>query len=386
LDKTADAYELQSAEKPGSSSPRSLRPRPSPVDESDMGTDARSDTSIGVDDPINMARALAVLYLSGGLLVLLSLLLPHPQDANVVGLWTMVGIGFGAGIGGLIWARHARVWMVQAMLAFGTACISLCVLFSGVGAGIYSFMFVWVALVAGTFFSGRAVAAHVAWVILSWGLVLSQVEEMTGFSVLTRWALGSLVLIVTAAVLTSLMARRRSSEMALRDLQAEFQHLAHHDPLTGLPNRRLFESELAREFARAERQGVPLSVIALDLNDFKDYNDEHGHVAGDRLLKETAAAWLSVLREEDLIARFGGDEFLALLNDCPQTQADTVAQRLCAAVPLGQTCSTGVATWDRSEDAAGLLARADEALYASKARAAAAASPRQPLGDRPPSA
>jgi diguanylate cyclase (GGDEF)-like protein len=350
-----------------------------------MGANAHhSGLPVGADDPTDMARALGVLYLSGGLLVLLSLLLPHPADANTAGLWAIVGIGIVAGTAGLLGAKHARVWMVHAMLAFGTACISVCVLFSGVAAGIYSFMFVWVALMAGAFLPGRAVAAHVGWVVLAWGFVLSQVEEMTGFSVLTRWALGSLVLIVTAAVLTSLMARRRSSEMALRDLQAEFRHLAHHDPLTGLPNRRLFESELARELARAERHGFPLSVAALDLNDFKDYNDEHGHVAGDRLLKEAAAAWLGVLRDEDLIARFGGDEFVAVLSDCPEAEAHAIALRLSRLVPLDQTCSTGVATWDGTESAGALLARADKALYAAKAAYESPNHPSPPLLPKSP--
>jgi diguanylate cyclase (GGDEF)-like protein len=302
------------------------------------------------------------------LLVLISLFLPHPEGAETAGLFGVAGTAAVVGAASLIWAKHARMWTVHAVLGTGTALISLCVYFAGVAAGIYSAMFVWVVLVAGSFFGSRAIAAHVGWVLVSWGLVLVLVEEPSGFSMITRWTLGALVIGVAAAVMSEIVAGRRETEEQLRSAQDELKALAHHDPLTGIANPRLFEEELAREMARARRQGWPLCLLTIDLDDFKGYNDEHGHVAGDRLLKAAASAWAETLRAEDVLARLGGDEFAALLPNCPSAEAERVAERLCAATPLEQSCSTGVACWDSRESAEQWRERADRGMYEAKHR------------------
>ena len=320
----------------------------------------------GSDDTPQMARVLGVLYLSGGLLILLSLLFTHPENAYVEGLFGIVCIGVLGGVCLISWARLVRAWMVHAVLALGTILICLAEYAAGVGAGVYSAMFFWVVLMAASFFSREAVVAQVALIVVSWGVTLAALEETSGFSSMTRWALGSLVLIVAAAVVSEIVAGRRAGEEDRERLQRELVHMAHHDALTGAANRRLFEQELPREMARAKRRGASLCVLALDLNHFKAYNDMHGHVAGDRLLKATASAWSDGLRSADLLARVGGDEFIALLPDCHPVEAERVADRLTRSVPLGQTCSTGIACWDGSESAEALLGRADRAMYASK--------------------
>ena len=142
--------------------------------------------------------------------------------------------------------------------------------------------------------------------------------------------------------------------------------LARTDPLTGLANRRGWDEQLARELARARRSGEALSVALLDLDDFKAFNDAHGHQAGDRLLLEAAAAWNDQLREVDILCRWGGDEFAALLPACHRTQADEVIARLRAATPRQQCCAAGVASWDGRETPEGLLGRADKALFDAK--------------------
>ena len=105
----------------------------------------------------------------------------------------------------------------------------------------------------------------------------------------------------------------------------------------------------------------------LDLDRFKDYNDDHGHQAGDRLLKEAAGAWRAVLRETDLLARYGGEEFAVALPGLRRpTPPASLVERLRAVTPGGESCSAGLACWDGSETADDLLGRADAALYEAK--------------------
>jgi len=147
---------------------------------------------------------------------------------------------------------------------------------------------------------------------------------------------------------------------------AKLETLSDTDELTGAPNRRVWFRQIPYEIARAQRSGRPLSVAIIDIDHFKDYNDTYGHQEGDRLLQGAASAWQDQLRAGDLLVRFGGDEFVALLPDCDLVNAGRAMERLRAAMPHNQTCSTGVAclAWDESAD--DLLARADQALYASK--------------------
>ena len=148
-------------------------------------------------------------------------------------------------------------------------------------------------------------------------------------------------------------------------LYREVGRLARTDSLTGVPNRRAWDEELPRELARAARSGQPVCVALLDLDHFKQYNDRHGHQAGDRFLKEAAAAWQAVVRRTDVMARYGGEEFAILLLDCDLEDAMEIADRLRTAQPEG-TCSLGIAQWDGREDVTALVARADRALYAAK--------------------
>jgi diguanylate cyclase (GGDEF)-like protein len=104
----------------------------------------------------------------------------------------------------------------------------------------------------------------------------------------------------------------------------------------------------------------------LDLDHFKDYNDERGHQAGDRLLKQSAAAWVTELRASDTLARYGGEEFTVALPGCTITNAKALVERLREVMPGGQTVSAGVACWNGRESAEELVGRADAALYQAK--------------------
>jgi diguanylate cyclase (GGDEF)-like protein len=157
----------------------------------------------------------------------------------------------------------------------------------------------------------------------------------------------------------------------------ELARLARKDPLTGLPNRRALDEELARAVARAARAGTPLSAVALDVDHFKRVNDLHGHGAGDAVLAAVAARAAAALRAGDLVARTGGEEFVVLLPGANLARAAEAAERIRAAVAdeavvvggiaLSVTVSLGCAELlPGDEGGRSLLARADARLYGAK--------------------
>jgi diguanylate cyclase (GGDEF)-like protein/PAS domain S-box-containing protein len=172
----------------------------------------------------------------------------------------------------------------------------------------------------------------------------------------------------------SLIYARAADVTELKQVEAEreellgkVQEMAAHDPLTGLPNRRTLEEQLPREMARCRRTESPLCVAIIDIDHFKAYNDTHGHLAGDEVLRECARAWDGALRGEDTIVRFGGEEFLVLLPGTAPGEAAEVVERLRERTPRDQTCSAGLACWDFVESVDDLLGRADAALSLAKA-------------------
>ena len=166
--------------------------------------------------------------------------------------------------------------------------------------------------------------------------------------------------------LIDLLAAEGTTTLARVELVDRLASVARTDDLTGLPNRRAWNEELPREISRARREKTPLCVAILDLDCFKAFNDEHGHQAGDRLLKQAAAAWSGQLRATDLLARYGGEEFALALPGIPEQEAMIVLERLRGATPEGQSCSAGAAFWQEDESSAELLGRADAALYDAK--------------------
>jgi diguanylate cyclase (GGDEF)-like protein len=152
----------------------------------------------------------------------------------------------------------------------------------------------------------------------------------------------------------------------------EFLKLAMVDPLTGLHNRRYAQERLATEIARAQRHQSSLTVLTLDLNDFKRINDRYGHPAGDLALRRFAERLSSAIRGSDLAVRMGGDEFVVLLPECQLGQVQAVLNRLS---PLGievegekvfLAFSAGWTEYRMGETPEQLLQRADHSLYADK--------------------
>jgi diguanylate cyclase (GGDEF)-like protein len=141
------------------------------------------------------------------------------------------------------------------------------------------------------------------------------------------------------------------------------------DGLTGLANRRAWDERLAHEIAAARRSGSTLTLALLDFDHFKRFNEAHGHAAGDRLLCAFARRALTALREVDVLARWGGEEFAVLLPSCPsEAAAASILDRIRSSVPYNQSCSVGLATWDGREKVEELMRRADDALYLVKSR------------------
>ena len=171
--------------------------------------------------------------------------------------------------------------------------------------------YTWTAVYVAYFFRPRAARVYAALMITALGLGLLVARAPTDLSV---WVTISTMVWVAVAVLTRLNARLRAD--------------AHTDGLTGLLNRTGFAVAAARQRAMARRRGEPLALAVIDLDDFKRVNDRDGHAAGDRLLVELAAAWTASLRPGDLLARFGGDEFVLLRRGGDRGQVDNVLARL----------------------------------------------------------
>jgi diguanylate cyclase (GGDEF)-like protein/PAS domain S-box-containing protein len=162
----------------------------------------------------------------------------------------------------------------------------------------------------------------------------------------------------------------------LKETERRLLLAANYDPLTGAANRRLLEDRLSHAIALGRRRGWTLAVLYLDVDRFKAINDERGHVVGDHVLREMAARLRGCVREEDTVARVGGDEFVLVLEDVKdaETAARIAAKVLDAArrpVHYGEdwfvvTASVGIALLAENETAEALIARADAALYDAK--------------------
>ncbi|MFO1335294.1 MAG: EAL domain-containing protein [Piscinibacter sp.] len=165
--------------------------------------------------------------------------------------------------------------------------------------------------------------------------------------------------------------------------QARIHHLAHHDALTGLPNRMSFMEQLQQHMVAAEAEGTRLALLFIDLDHFKRVNDSLGHLVGDTLLRTVAARILASLRATDVVARFGGDEFMVLLHGGPSREqqrddVDEVARKLLAAIevpvnaegrPISVTPSIGVAFFPGDAGTPDeLIKNADSAMYLAKSK------------------
>ncbi|MBC7995597.1 MAG: GGDEF domain-containing protein [Rhizobacter sp.] len=186
--------------------------------------------------------------------------------------------------------------------------------------------------------------------------------------------LGRCVMLSVINVQNNRLLRDRGQKMA--ETLVKIERLANHDELTGVLNRRRLLQILAEEMAHTDRSGAPVSVALFDLDHFKTVNDTLGHLSGDLVLKQFAAAVQAQARTTDRFGRYGGEEFLLILTGADVAQADQAVERARQALAqvdwssvapgLRITFSAGVATYREKESAELLLGRADLGLYSAK--------------------
>jgi diguanylate cyclase (GGDEF)-like protein len=295
------------------------------------------------------AALLSLLYGVGGTFSLLTAAWPLHPDAPV-----SLGLAIGAValvVAATVWWRGARLTDREVHGALVLASVLVAALASrfmtAVGIVALGPIIVTLCLYAGWFLSLRAARAHATdtLALASGGALLA---APSGFVV--PW----LVVIVAAASLTEIQGR----------LAEQLRRAATTDPLTGLANRRAWETEAGRALSHAVRTGEPVTIAVLDLDHFKDVNDRAGHEAGDALLRDLTARWSAELREADLLGRYGGDEFVLCLPGTDLDGAREILGRLSACHAF--QWSAGTASAGPGDTLTALLSRADAELYAQK--------------------
>lgn len=319
------------------------------------------------EDPANMARTFAYLFGTGATLVLVSLFLPHSPDRDTTGLLLAALAAYLVAIGFLVAFDRLPLWVYEASPLAGTALVSLAVYFGGPQAATsYAMYYFWVALAACYFLRPPIAMAHLVIASLAYGFVLLIGPGHVVLPGLT-WAVVTGTLMIVGILMTTL---RGQVERLVRQLAAA----ARTDSLTQLANRRELEDRFTAELERSTRTARPLSILILDLDWFKEYNDRFGHSAGDRALVMLAQALKRATRTSDVVARLGGEEFGVLAPETDETEGFLLAERLRAEVRQAfaretekMTISCGVASFPIHGITSGeLLHAADRALYEAK--------------------
>ena len=234
----------------------------------------------------------------------------------------------------------------------------------------------------GVFFSLALAAVYLALVFL----ILPGRPYETAAALIRAGAFAAISVIISALsseikasveALTREIDGHRKTETALRESENRYMELSITDSLTGLHNQRHFYQMLQAEIGRSERYGRPLSLILLDIDDFKHFNDTFGHMEGDRVLERIGATITRCVRRTDSAFRYGGEEFTVIMPETAGDHAATVAERIRAEfreeryrpVPgteVFKTVSTGVAEYRPGEDMKDFISRADRSMYEAK--------------------
>ena len=257
-------------------------------------------------------------------------------------------------------APSRRAWLVWLAAALGILAIGLVDFLSGVELRVLPLYYAPISLVAWHVGRGSALAAA-ALCALSW--LASNSLAGLHYSHSWLWFVNTVVQAASFAIVGLLIA-------TLRDALVRERALSRTDPLTSLPNTRAFYQDADRILALCRRQGRPVTLAYIDLDDFKAVNDAAGHQRGDDLLRDFAALLRAALRPSDLCARLGGDEFAVLLADADSREAGVVLERLRALLPerVAVTGSIGAVTFvTPPASLQEMVSAADAQMYAAKA-------------------
>jgi len=297
-----------------------------------------------------IAWSLALLFLFKGLICLATVAFPisSAEPTGLVGAAGATAIAAACGV----WLFATRIPLLgfELLAAVGSLMTSNLVAHAATHGGmmIVAFAYPWIAIYSAHFFPRRGVNAQGLLISVGFGAGLL-------FSGLSHVAIYWVVVTVTIWSICILLGNL--SEILRRQVGT--------DPLTGLLNRSGFLDAALRERALANRTGSPLAVAVIDLDDFKQINDRAGHAAGDELLAALGRHWRECIRPSDILARYGGDEFVLLLPSTTPTGAEAALERLRGGEdPVGW--SIGISEWLPGEDLDAPLARADKHLYESK--------------------
>lgn len=314
-------------------------------------------------------RALGALMLAGGVFAGITVALPPAatgSDELVLGCGALATI---TGIALLLSRTPVRESIMGAAVALGTLLVTVATSEGGpasTGTGDNEMLYVWVCLFSFYFFSVPHALLQLGFVALAYAWLLHR-EGVVLNAAATQW----LITLGTLLVAGLLVARLRTW---LQRLVRELTDRARIDSLTGLLNRNALEERAELEFARSRRNGHPISLLVVDVDDFKAINDTLGHPAGDGVLRRVAAALESETRVSDAVSRVGGDEFAVLMPGVERGAVTDTAERLLRAVQAAGveagaslTISVGVAV----ESGGGgslqtLWSAADIAMYQAK--------------------
>jgi len=332
---------------------------------------------------VAVGRVAGLLFCAGGAMsVPASLILNHPPSALVVAGLALLG-GF-SGVVCLLapWRRLSWRWLHFAAVV-ATAEVALSV-WAEKHVAVFSWFYVLVAAALGYAFSDRRkLAAHMAVIGAAMALPLIYSTDPLGDAV-PRTVLGIAVVAVTVALVAWLREQ-------LERNQAELRELASRDPLTGVGNYRLLHERLEYELRRHQRGRRPLAILLIDLDRFKQVNERMGHAAGDEVLRRVGRALSAAVRDQDTVARQGGDEFAVLAPETDFAGATILAARIrerVAAVQLADRmigATVGFSIYpDDGGSAQVLLARADSRLLSEKLRARPQRSVAAAHGPLPP--
>ena len=334
------------------------------------------------DDPYagadlgNARRLLGILSLLSTSLAVFYLPFDPPTEGIGIAGWGVAAllIGFGFLIPrGLLHSTFEPSFNLLLTLSYlGLGGVALLEWLAGGGDDAYRNLYLFWALVgAGIHPPRRALP-----LLLSASVIAALPLAYEGWSGDLAWRIAAPALMWSAlgVVVMALMTYIRDQRVRFSTDQQQAEALARVDELTGLCNRRSLQEELASEIARTQQAGSLLSFALIDIDRFKQVNDEHGHLEGDECLRQIAAALGGSMRSEDRSFRWGGDEFAILLPDTGYEAARDVLERIAASVensctrPDGNplTVSFGVAELDGESSADELVGRADLALMSRK--------------------